>query len=170
WTLALLTIFAGLGIAAFHPEAASLAGNCLPGERSRAMSLFQFSGFLGQTVGPFYSGLIVDRWGLTGLFPGLAWLVIAAALVSVPLQRMSVKRSAVAPTPMRLSELFAGRYRSLFALLAIGVSRTVPATGIPLALAFLLSSRSASSTDVGILQSTFLFGVGGGGLLCALRV
>jgi MFS family permease len=58
--LAMLLTVAGLGIAAFHPEAAALAGSCAPEHRSRAMSIFTMGGFLGQATGPIYSGNLVD--------------------------------------------------------------------------------------------------------------
>src|SRR5262249_25574303 len=38
--LAALILVGGLGIAAFHPEAAALAGSCSAASRSRAISLF----------------------------------------------------------------------------------------------------------------------------------
>src|SRR5262245_58979753 len=56
--LASLLATAGLGIAAFHPEAAALAGGCAPEFRSRAMSIFTMGGFLGQATGPIYSGAL----------------------------------------------------------------------------------------------------------------
>jgi FSR family fosmidomycin resistance protein-like MFS transporter len=43
-TLNVLLVVGGLGIAAFHPEAAALAGASTPGNRSRAMSLFAVGG------------------------------------------------------------------------------------------------------------------------------
>ena len=48
----------GLGVAAYHPEAAALAGSSTPGQRSRAMSIFATGGFLGQSIAPYYSGAI----------------------------------------------------------------------------------------------------------------
>ncbi|MHC5543554.1 MFS transporter [Singulisphaera rosea] len=42
--LNLLLIAGGLGIAAFHPEAAALAGSSSPDHRSRAMSIFAVGG------------------------------------------------------------------------------------------------------------------------------
>ena len=63
--LAILLIVAGLGIAAYHPEAAALAGSCAPENRSRAMSIFIMGGFLGQATGPIYSGNLVDALGLS---------------------------------------------------------------------------------------------------------
>ncbi|MBM4077632.1 MAG: MFS transporter, partial [Planctomycetes bacterium] len=82
-TLSLLVAIAGLGIAAYHPEAASLAGRCLPEQRSRALSLFQFGGFLGQTAGPFYSGIVVRHGGVGALGPALIWMLGLVGLLSI---------------------------------------------------------------------------------------
>lgn len=65
--LAVLFAIGGLGIAAFHPEAAATAGALLPEQRSRAMAIFALCGYLGQAVGPYYSGLITDQLGPRGL-------------------------------------------------------------------------------------------------------
>lgn len=62
--LGCLLAIAGMGIAAFHPEGATLSGNCWPNARSRAVSIFAMGGFLGQSVGPPCSGWIVDHYGL----------------------------------------------------------------------------------------------------------
>src|SRR5688500_17781793 len=61
--LSLLLVVSRLGIAAYHPEAASLAGSCVPEHRSRAMSIFTMGGFIGQAIGPSYSGTIVGHLG-----------------------------------------------------------------------------------------------------------
>ena len=59
WLMCLVLFLAGLGIAAFHPEAAVTAGSMLPGNRSRAMAVFALCGYLGQAVGPYYAGRLV---------------------------------------------------------------------------------------------------------------
>ncbi|HMC11581.1 MAG TPA: MFS transporter, partial [Pirellulaceae bacterium] len=74
--LAILLSVAGLGIAAYHPEAATLAGGCAPEHRSRAMSIFTMGGFLGQATGPIFSGNLVDALGL----PGMTWTILAGLL------------------------------------------------------------------------------------------
>src|SRR5688572_12665581 len=84
--LAVLLSIAGLGIAAYHPEAAALAGSCSPEHRSRAMSIFITGGFLGQATGPIYSGNLVDWLGLPGMSWNIAAGLLAAALL-VPLSR-----------------------------------------------------------------------------------
>ncbi|MFM2096216.1 MAG: hypothetical protein RIS70_3340, partial [Planctomycetota bacterium] len=53
--LYVLLLFAGLGIAAYHPEAAAMSGRSWSSQRSRAMSIFAMGGYLGQAIGPYYS-------------------------------------------------------------------------------------------------------------------
>jgi FSR family fosmidomycin resistance protein-like MFS transporter len=166
--LCLLATAAGLGVAAFHPEAAFLAGNCLPSRRSRALALFQLGGFFGQTVGPYYSGQLVDRWGMAGLLPGVLWTTIVLAAIRPALRaRHSLAPHAPVATG-RLDDLLRGQVARLTLLLAIGVLRIIPAAGVPMALAFLESARDSSTADIGLVQSAFTFGIGGGGLYCGL--
>jgi len=166
--LCLLVSCAGLGIAAFHPEAALLAGNCLPGRRSRAISLFQLGGFLGQTVGPIYSGFVVDRWGTPGLLPAVGWtlMIIAAARFLIRNGSEPVETSYIAVSHAPSGER--GQWLGLAMLLVIGVLRIIPAAGVPMALAFLESARNSSTADIGVVQAAFTLGIGGGGLLCGL--
>jgi FSR family fosmidomycin resistance protein-like MFS transporter len=167
--LCLLVSVAGLGIAAFHPEAASLAGNTLPARRSRAISLFQLGGFLGQTVGPMYSGFVVHRWGMEALLPGVLWtlgLILVTGVVTRS-RKGDATNSPFDPRengPIRWQTQATG----LGMLLLIGVLRIIPAAGVPMALAFLESDRSGSTFHIGFIQSAFTFGIGGGGLICGL--
>ena len=59
-----ILVAANLGFAAFHPEAATLAGSAAPGDRAKAMSIFAVGGFLGQALGPSLSGYLVSHGGL----------------------------------------------------------------------------------------------------------
>lgn len=166
--LCVLVSFAGLGIAAFHPEAASLAGNTLPARRSRAISLFQLGGFLGQTVGPVYSGFVVEQGGTPALLPGMLWMLALIAVAGIVTHRAgNAAPSPFAPTehgPLNWQRQAAG----LGMLLVIGVLRIIPAAGVPTALAYLESERGGSTTNIGFIQSAFTFGIGGGGLICGL--
>ena len=51
WTMAAVVVCGGLGVAAFHPEAAARAGALVPSHRSRVMAVFSLGGCLGQAVG-----------------------------------------------------------------------------------------------------------------------
>lgn len=165
--LAGLLIVSGLGIAAYHPEAAALAGGCAPEFRSRAMSIFTMGGFLGQAVGPIYSGSIVDWLGL----PGLAWGIVGGlglALVLFPLGRRAFTQPAEhTAAPPDLGRLFRGRKRSLSLVLVIGALRIIAAGGVPVLIAFLLKERLAGATETGVVQAAFMLGIGLGGLTCA---
>src|SRR5688500_13402691 len=130
--LAQLLVIAGLGIAAYHPEAAALAGSAAPEHRSRAMSIFTMGGFIGQAIGPIYSGNLVDAYGLSGMtWTILAGLAIAAILT--PLGRGTFQRQpkhASASAPLR--DLMRGQLGSLTLVLVIGSLRIIAAGGVPL--------------------------------------
>jgi FSR family fosmidomycin resistance protein-like MFS transporter len=168
--LGLLLTTAGLGIAAYHPEAAALAGSCAPEHRSRAMSIFTMGGFLGQATGPIYSGNLVDAYGLSGMtWTILAGLAIAALLT--PLGRGTIQRqakSAARTVPLR--ELMRGQVGSLSLVLVIGSLRIIAAGGVPLLVGYLLEQRGASAGETGQVQAAFMLGIGLGGLACATLV
>jgi FSR family fosmidomycin resistance protein-like MFS transporter len=168
--LNVLLVIGGLGIAAFHPEAAALAGSSTPANRSRAMSLFAVGGYLGQAVGPSYSGWITTQFGM----PALAWS-IAWGLVFVGLLALGLRQSPEEPRPSGGNHLdwraiVRDRGAGLALVLLIGVLRVLPALGVPLALAYMLSARGATNEQIGLAQSVFLAGVGVGSLSCALFV
>jgi MFS transporter, FSR family, fosmidomycin resistance protein len=78
-TLAAIAL-SGLGVAAFHPEAARLAGS-VPGERrATAMSHFSVGGNAGFALGPLLTTPVVLAFGLEGSV-ALAALPFAAAVL-----------------------------------------------------------------------------------------
>jgi MFS transporter, FSR family, fosmidomycin resistance protein len=165
--LGILLAASGLGIAAFHPEGAALAGSCVPEHRSRAMSIFTVGGFIGQAIGPTYSGSMVVWLGLPGLAWGILGGLVAVALL-FPLGRGVFGQPArCAAPPVDLRVLFRGRKMSLLLVLVIGSLRIIAAAGIPVLLGYLLKARNASAADTGIVQSAFMFGIGLGGLASA---
>jgi FSR family fosmidomycin resistance protein-like MFS transporter len=168
--LAGLLAISGLGIAAFHPEAAALAGNAAPQHRSRAMSIFTMGGFMGQAVGPIVSGSIVDSLGLPGLAWGIGGGVLALALLA-PLSRgLATPPAASSKTPVNLAALFRGRKRSLSLVLIVGSLRIIAAGGVPVLLGYLLAVRHASASETGWVQAAFMLGIGLGGLCCATLI
>jgi MFS transporter, FSR family, fosmidomycin resistance protein len=69
-----LLMLGGLGVAAFHPQAAALASDLSP-RRSMAMAIFVTGGTLGFALGPLLAVLVVGAFGLertwVAAFPGL---------------------------------------------------------------------------------------------------
>ena len=59
--------------------------------------------------------------------------------------------------------------RRMIWLLVIGSLRVMPAQGVVLALAYLLESQHAARSAIGAVQSAFMAGIGGGGVICAAR-
>ena len=169
--LAQLLVISGLGIAAFHPEGAALAGSCAPENRSRAMSIFTTGGFIGQSIGPYCSGNIVEWLGMRGLawgiLGGLVALVILAPLGIRAMRGSAVATKKEASPPVRLSQLFRGRVWPVTLVLIIGSLRIIAAAGVPILLGYLLEARRGTASDIGFVQSAFMLGIGLGGLTCA---
>lgn len=166
WQIALLFIVGGIGIAAFHPEAAASAGALVPQQRSRAMAIFALCGYLGQSAGPYYSGTVTDRLGLPGLAWNVAWGLPVLLLLWVGLRRAPLPNATKRhhETVESIARIPAG---VLIVLLAVGAFRILPALGVPLALAYLLKATAASNAVIGAVQSAFMAGIGIGAMACA---
>lgn len=65
WLL-ILGIISGIGIAAYHPEAARLVNFAAGNRKSTAMSIFGIGGTLGFTLGPLVITTALIQWGLKG--------------------------------------------------------------------------------------------------------
>lgn len=165
----LLTI-AGMGISSFHPEGATLSGNCWPNARSRAVSIFAMGGFLGQSVGPPCSGWVVTRFGLSALTHGIAiglMLILSLRLIYRPAH--SVKRAHSAET-VSAWRVFSQRPGVMLLLLSAGTVRVIAAAGLPITFAYWLTSLEFNKAEIGWVQSAFLAGFGLGNLLAAIAV
>lgn len=167
-TLSTLLILGGFGVAAFHPEAAALAGSSAPGHRSRAMSVFAVGGYLGQAAGPIYSGALTTSFGLKALVWSLGWGLPILGFLTWGLGPPAEGEPSLEERPhIPLASLVRGKRAVLSVLLLTGMFRIVPALGIPLALAYLLKGRGASNEQVGVIQAVFMGAIGAGGLGCA---
>jgi FSR family fosmidomycin resistance protein-like MFS transporter len=78
WTL-IWAIVSGVGIAAYHPEAARLVNFAAGAKKGTAMSLFGVGGTLGFAMGPLVITTALMQWGLKG-----------ALVLLVPVSLMSV--------------------------------------------------------------------------------
>jgi FSR family fosmidomycin resistance protein-like MFS transporter len=168
-SLLLLLVVGGLGIGAFHPEAAVgvvEAGGTRP---TYAVAVFAFGGMLGLGLGPLVSGLLAKSYGPQCLVwtapPALAllgclfWLHHPYGCVHLPND-----------SRCGLMESLRGRWLPTGLLLAVATLRAVPVLGIPLALAFWLDEQGVSPDGIGRVQSLFLLSGSLGILLCPLLV
>ena len=77
----LCVVLSGIGVAAFHPEAARFANYVSGSRRARGMSFFSVGGNAGFALGPVLATPLVLLFGL----PGTLFLVIPAALMAAVL-------------------------------------------------------------------------------------
>jgi FSR family fosmidomycin resistance protein-like MFS transporter len=133
------------------------------------MAIFALCGYLGQAVGPYYSGRITDQAGPRGLVWGMAWGLPILFILFLGLRRVPVGGSSPKSTAPRK---FNAREKLplIGLLLAVGALRILPALGVPLALAYLLKSADASNAVIGAVQSAFMAGIGLGAMACAAFV
>jgi MFS transporter, FSR family, fosmidomycin resistance protein len=168
-----LMIVGGIGVGAFHPEAAVLAGRLLPGERTRGISVFMFGGSLGLALGPIISGSLVAHWGLHSLIYlslpvlFLIWLLrkigrLADYAEETKPNTADQESTSDQPTtphkPLKISEMFEGKGRIACVLLLICSLRLVPNMAMNKVLAFTLKQPEwgFDEMQIGLAQSVFL--------------
>ncbi len=144
-------------IGSFHPEGAVFAGQLLPEQRTRAISLFVFGGTMGLSLGPTLSGNLVQNFDLSAL----QWLAVPALVLIAVItffSRQAVSTVAVThelPVPANALPL-ASQWKLAFFLLLVCSLRVVPNSGMTRALAFVLKDREFETGAIGNIQSLYL--------------
>jgi FSR family fosmidomycin resistance protein-like MFS transporter len=167
-SMTLLLVVGGLGVGAFHPEAAVGVVDAAGIKATRGLALFTFGGMVGLGLGPVVSGLLTKQYGL----PGLAWITLPGLLLlgTLVVCRGPAGHLHHATGGPRGNESAAtpGQARNVCLLLGVSTLRVVPAVGLPLGLAFLLKQQGESEAAIGATQSLFLLSGGVGTLACPL--
>jgi FSR family fosmidomycin resistance protein-like MFS transporter len=157
--LALLTL-GGLGVAAFHPQAAALAREVSP-RPAMAMAIFVTGGTLGFALGPLLAVSVVGAFGLertwVAALPGL--LVAGALLAWFARVRPRVRAAAARPRLAGLRPVL----RPLTLLYFVVVCRSAVSFGFMTFLPLYLHRRGWSVTQGGAMLTVHLvFGALGG--------
>lgn len=151
--LVALLMLGGIGVAAFHPQAASLASDVSP-RRGMAMAFFVTGGTIGFALGPLFSVGIVSAFGLDrtwlAVFPGL---VVSALLLAWFARVTPRARHEIVRPP--LSEL-RPVLRPLTLLYFAVVSRSAVSYGFMIFLPLYLNARGYSLVRSGWMVSTYL--------------
>jgi FSR family fosmidomycin resistance protein-like MFS transporter len=151
--LVALLMLAGLGVAAFHPQAAALASE-VSSRRSLSMAFFVTGGTLGFAVGPLFAVGVVSAFGLertwVAVFPGLvasgllfAWFSRVTPRARPPEERLPL--SALRPV-----------LRPLTLLYLATVSRSAVASGFMTFLPLYLHARGYGLSGSGAIVSLYL--------------
>ncbi len=146
-----------IGIGAFHPEAVTMAGTVLEGQRTRGISIFLLGGTLGLGIGPLIGGYCVQAWGLRSLA-----LLIPPGIVLVLLLELGSRGGSHRRKPpadgqrVRLIPFLREHGSMAGLLLLVSTCRVLPAVGIPKAVAFTLANQHIDVGAIGLTQSAFL--------------
>jgi FSR family fosmidomycin resistance protein-like MFS transporter len=96
WGLIAMVFAGGMGMAAFHPQAAANATARVTRNRAQAMAIFICSGTAGFAIGPALYSFTLGAWGLRGSWiaavPGVVLTLIMLAMLPPPIRK---ERSAV---------------------------------------------------------------------------
>jgi FSR family fosmidomycin resistance protein-like MFS transporter len=150
--LLVILFVGGLGVAAFHPQVFSLAGELSQPRRSFGISLFVFGGTLGIGLTPWWVPFFADRLGLHWLPVFMPLGVIFALL----LKRLVPLDNPQASAQMQsLRQVLHGRVRPLVLVTTVAFLRTVAAMGVAIFLPILAAERGYGSAHVGIPLGVF---------------
>ena len=90
WYLVMLSLIAGMGTAAFHPQASSLMGEISGSKKGFMMSAFMATGNLGYALSPLLFIPMLNYTGLKGtvylLIPGVIASALLIKFVKVPVK------------------------------------------------------------------------------------
>ncbi|MBM81008.1 MAG: hypothetical protein CMJ78_10500 [Planctomycetaceae bacterium] len=168
--LCALLVIGGIGVGAFHPDAAVVAGGMLEGNRTRGLSVFMFGGSLGLAIGPAISGFVTSQWGLLGLAALAPILLLVIPVLWWQIKRgLSLEPTTDEPTKKSLGEMMEGRVGLAVMLLLICSARLVPNMAMDKVIAFTLDRHGADQMMTGLLQSVFLTSASVGMFLMAMK-
>ena len=82
-------LISGIGVAAFHPEAARFANYVSGAKKASGMRWFTVGGNLGFAVGPAFATAAIAAWGLSGTLAAAIPVAIVATIAVIELPRLS---------------------------------------------------------------------------------
>jgi FSR family fosmidomycin resistance protein-like MFS transporter len=81
-------LISGIGVAAFHPEAARFANYVAGAKKATGMRWFAAGGNVGFAVGPLFATAVIAAWGLPGTFAACVPVTLVGAVVLFELRRL----------------------------------------------------------------------------------
>ena len=157
----LVIALSGLGIAAFHPEAARAARQAA-GNSNRAMSVFALGGNAGFALGSLITAPVLLLAGLRGtvllIVPALVMVVILVTRLTTILDRPGQRRTATLPTGV-------DDWPAFLRLTSVVVVRAVLFFGLTSFLALYFIHELGASPGLGGASLTLFLVAGGIGTL-----
>jgi len=161
--LGLVLLIAGVGTAAFHPQAVAVAGAASGDRKGLGISLFGFGGNVGFALGPLVIIAAVQLFGLKGsafiAVPGLLGLWFLIRYLHVPSR--TVERAQM----VSLKTAFEGVYGPMSLLFSIAVLREFTRLAVVTFLPIYLTMKGSSLIMGGITLTLFSLAGAAGGMI-----
>ncbi len=169
--LAVALVLGGIGSSTQHPIASSLVAAVYEGPRSRgALGTYNFAGDLGKMVLPSITACLIAviSWRWTGTAVGVIGLLGAGAIL---LSLRVVTAASAVRTPILSEQGKAPDWTKLLRngfplLLSIGVIDSATRMGFLTFLPFLLQSKGAGLSKIGVALTLVFAGGAAGKLVC----
>jgi FSR family fosmidomycin resistance protein-like MFS transporter len=81
-------LISGIGVAAFHPEAARFANYVAGEKKATGMRWFAAGGNVGFAIGPIFATAVIAAWGLPGTFAACIPVTVIGIIVLFELRRL----------------------------------------------------------------------------------
>ena len=163
FVLGLLLLLAGLGAAAFHPQAVAAAGTVSGSRKGWGISIFTFGGSVGFALGPL---TIIGAVHLLGLersyyvmFPGLLAMLLLVVYLHIPREVLDRR------TMPSLTAAFHGVQWPMALLFSIAVLREFARLAVATFLPIFLTMQGKSLITGGITLSLFSLAGALGGMV-----
>jgi len=161
--VALLLLLAGLGSAAFHPQAVAAAGTVSGARRGLGIAVFTCGGSLGFAVGPLAMIGAIHFLGLDRsyyiILPGLLGVLVLVVALQVPTGKIDYARTA------SLVEAFKGVQGPMALLFTVAVLREVTRLVIATFLPIVFAMQGRSLVAGGLTLSLFSLAGALGGMV-----
>jgi MFS transporter, FSR family, fosmidomycin resistance protein len=161
--IGVLLLLAGVGSAAFHPQAVAAAGLVSGDRKGFGISVFIFGGSVGFAVGPLAIIGAIHLWGLErsyyAMIPGLLSVLLLGLYLKVPSGVASRGRI------LSLTAAFKGTQKSMALLFAIAVIREFTRIAVATFLPIFLAMQGRSLAAGGITLALFSMAGALGGMV-----
>jgi FSR family fosmidomycin resistance protein-like MFS transporter len=158
-------VVSGVGVAAFHPEAARFANYVSGARRARGMSFFSVGGNAGFALGPLVATPLVLAFGL----PGTLFLALPAALMASVMVAESPRMLRLAPEPAgdkaREGEAQQERWGPFAVMVAVVAVRSFVYFGLVAFVAAYYERVHGASAALGNVALTVMLAAGAVGTL-----
>jgi len=156
--LAAVILLGGLGTAAFHPQAAALAGKAgkeVKGRSGLIMSLFVTGGNAGHALGPVIILSVVSLWGLRYSMVTAVLGIGVSLLLWFKLPQQPMPREQRGRTPLSWAWIRSGRFGSLALIWLVVVMRSFVVNGLLTFAPIYLTGRGHSIMTAGSANTLF---------------